>query len=1140
MKHKILSSTSAESVTAATGTMTAVRTLHPACGVVGMAGVGKTIALQGLAADEEICLRFPGGVLYMTIGQGATVQDVKEEIANIMKMTGASSSLADVRKSISLREAVNLAVQWFRGKTCLFLLDDLWPIESCIIGYFNDLRQLLRCSRESRMAISTRSVNIAIGAGCVVDFAARDPLVSVNIFMSYATSSMPQDIVQGLRHDLCPNVSKILSFCAGLPIALSISGSAIAYLTRTLGTFESACEIYVTDFEHKATNLGDERNPEGKRLNDCIRLSLQYLEAKFTDWKERNSVNIEFTISDLYTSLSVLTNQVWVPVSVLSRMWKLEDKSALDIADMFCGMSLASFSYRKIGEDATKKAGINLHDLHLEFCRQQAKSKNLESSWHTALLLGYLKSSPDTLICDPCTLSSLQLAGLTPRPWWTDGILDDGYIYGYLARHLSLSGQGSELAALLLDARWITVRGKRGGFLGIMADFEVFDKLMTCGRAGEILDIPNESTRNSFRLILKAVQLSWGRFFDGQRAFQFQLCGRLLMIRSKDVIIDAFLRSFEEHTPKPYLQHVSCFFPDLDSPQIREIPVGGGCYSVACSPCGRFIAAGSGSGVVLLYADTGDIVKRLHGRDEIVKSVSFVGGSKKIVSASGGGTVAVWEWKKSDSFTLVLEGHSDCVHSIAVSRDGDRIISGSRDGTLRVWNANTGLQIEEFAQLRDVYCVALCADNRTVAIGLETGALKVLDSCTGQTLFEDAKAHKWRVLSAAFSPDGRLLATSGGDWTVRLWNAATWTSRGLPIEGHSGVVCSLEFSPDGLQLVSGSTDGTVRLWDVTQEDFVGNFSNISSLSERAVFSSDIVSSATFASGGARIISGSHRGFVRVWDAHFDQKEEQRTYAENDPVRYVSISPDGLKVAGSKKNTVHLWNAQTGAIIGVPLEGHTDRVTCVSFSPDGRMLVSGSWDKTLRLWDLEAFTQVQVLFEWTSHWAHCVSFSADGLRIVSGSTDRTVRLWNVETREQIGDPLKHEVWPVIESSDGRFIVSGAPGGETYIWDRVSTTIVWKSVRQDGSANNAITNSEAESVIRTCGDRTPRLWPTSFPEYVGDIYCEEYSDAVYSSVQHEKVLLGNLPSSFEDWRFNDAARVFTAGLLGGGIAICRLVK
>ncbi len=130
------------------------------------------------------------------------------------------------------------------------------------------------------------------------------------------------------------------------------------------------------------------------------------------------------------------------------------------------------------------------------------------------------------------------------------------------------------------------------------------------------------------------------------------MCGRLPSMRNKDVIVDAVMKSFEAHTPKPYLKPVSSFFPEVNSAQLLEIPVGGRCRWVSCSPCGDYIAAGGGWDVVVADANTGDVLKRLHGHSKDVTCVKFVGGSKRIVSASEDGTVAVWEWEKSEARSL--------------------------------------------------------------------------------------------------------------------------------------------------------------------------------------------------------------------------------------------------------------------------------------------------------------------------------------------------------------------------------------------------------------------------------------------------------------------------------------------------------
>lgn len=146
----------------------------------------------------------------------------------------------------------------------------------------------------------------------------------------------------------------------------------------------------------------------------------------------------------------------------------------------------------------------------------------------------------------------------------------------------------------------------------------------------------------------------------------------------------------------------------------------------------------------------------------------------------------------------------------------------------------------------------------------------------------------------AFSPDGRTIATGGGDGTVRLLEVET----GKEIRrfvGHSGFVTSAIFSPDGrtIALMVGSY---VRLWDV----------------ETA-------------------------------------KEIRLFEGDSGPVFSVTFSPDGCTLAtAAADNTVHLWDVETAKEIR-RLEGHSGWVNSVAFSPDGSTLASGaSDDKTVRL------------------------------------------------------------------------------------------------------------------------------------------------------------------------------------------------
>ncbi|MEH2139297.1 serine/threonine-protein kinase [Nostoc sp.] len=272
-----------------------------------------------------------------------------------------------------------------------------------------------------------------------------------------------------------------------------------------------------------------------------------------------------------------------------------------------------------------------------------------------------------------------------------------------------------------------------------------------------------------------------------------------------------------------------------------------GVNALAISPDYYTLASGSDDKNIKLWdLNTQKVLATLSGHSQAVKSVAFSPDGKILATASDDKTIKLWQIETLKEI-CTLVGHSHAVKSIAFSPDGQILASGSWDKTIKLWDVNTGREIYTIAghQLQ-VNSVAFSPQGQILASASYDRTIRLwqlrafgefeekFENRPCYSLLSTLSGHAWAVLTVAFSPDGKILATGSDDNTIKLWEVNTGQLI-CTLVGHSWSVVAVAFTADGETLLSASCDKTVKLWRVsTAEEIVTLSGHVDSVSAVAV------------------------------------------------------------------------------------------------------------------------------------------------------------------------------------------------------------------------------------------------------------------------------------------------------------------
>jgi eukaryotic-like serine/threonine-protein kinase len=411
-------------------------------------------------------------------------------------------------------------------------------------------------------------------------------------------------------------------------------------------------------------------------------------------------------------------------------------------------------------------------------------------------------------------------------------------------------------------------------------------------------------------------------------------------------------------------------------------------------------------------------------------------GKVLLTYCSGGKNVSLWDGTSS-RLLLPPMMHPGVVRAV-FSPDGTILATTSNARNARLWNVATGLPLgEPLPHENLVWSAAFSPDGRRLAtvdgnyqeLGDPDlkGRVRIWGVANGR-LIAAGSAVRPGFASVKFRPDGRKIIAGGFDGLTYLLDAETAETR-VSTASHAGLVgVFFAFSPDGRTVLTRSRDRTVRLADAETGRLLG------SVMEHG----GDISDAVFGPDGQTIVTASYDGSLRVWDS-MGADSGDRPLPHSSGVQTAEFSPDGGVLAtASHDGTARLFDVATGQPVCAPLV-HAGQVRAARFRPDGKVIATGGDDNMVHLWNV---TSGRPLVPPLPHgnWVVNLCFSPDGNRLLAGRVEGEATLWDLSASPPRGAVLHHpsqrtgdEVWHLEFTRDGRVAITGSLDGSLGFWD-----------------------------------------------------------------------------------------------------------
>jgi WD40 repeat protein len=519
-----------------------------------------------------------------------------------------------------------------------------------------------------------------------------------------------------------------------------------------------------------------------------------------------------------------------------------------------------------------------------------------------------------------------------------------------------------------------------------------------------------------------------------------------------------------------------------DGRLLKDLSYKNNAYRLVFSADGQIIVGGMSDGSIFIWRSDGTLIRKIKADSSIIWGITISPDQKFIASASSDRTVKLWtlDGKLWKTFT----GHQAPIWNVAFSPSGKTLISGSMDQTVKLWDMNGQILKTMTGHKKPVWDIAFCTEEIFVSVsGDETARIWHKDTGLVKTLQNNYPLY-------GVDCQGELIATSGTDGIIKIWNTDGTLLQNL--RQHKAIVREVAISRDAQVIATASDDGVVKLWRQNQYFLNQIYAYKMTIWDVASHPSTEQFASANVGDGVKLwgIDGALQEQVNSQvlltessqqSGELNNKNIDTNIDSNIDTQIVAVTftPDGRHLlTGSMNSELKLWSlGQPGKSKTQLLKtmlGHKASIFSVAVSPDQKIIASGSNDQTIKLWDMQGNLLKTIPTSQEIIWR--LAFSPDGQFIASSGSDVQVKLWNRDGKFLRSFDHQGVVWGLAFHPDKNILITSSRDDQLRFWNYLDGKLE-KSILTNSGGLTRVAISSHGNLIATAGvDNTVKLWNT----------------------------------------------------------------